>query len=788
MTIDEILGRLKGVKPAGPDQWSARCPAHDDRHASLSVSRGDDGRALVHCHAGCILDTILGALSMRSSDLFPPKAPTAHRPATRTAAKAARVYALPCLAAKAIARQVGGDLAGWWPYFRADDGEALTVLRFNLPWPADAKKGDKRPKTFRPIYPNGGGWSTGDPPEKPLPLYNLAAVSGAKRVYVVEGERKVDVLTGLGLTAVTSSHGCGSARNTDWAPLAGKEIIALPDNDDGGQKTYTPEVAEIVTALDPHATVKVATLPGLPSKGDVVDWTGPDGPMDGKSNEEIRAAIETLADAAPIWTPPATAAESADAPPRWQPFPLDALPPACRRFVRETAEAFGVDPSYVALPVLAVLAGAVGNTRRIALSRLWTAPAVLWAGIVGESGTLKGPVLKAAAKPAMKRQRKALDAHKNAMAAYESEVEDYKAALKAWKTGGRDKGEPAPVTPERPPLERCLVSDVTVEALADRLQDNPRGLLLARDELSGWLGSFNAYKSGKGADEAHWLTMFDAVTLVVDRKTGERPTVFVPRAAVSIVGGIQPGILRRMLTQEYQESGMAARLLMTLPPRRAKEWTGREVSCATEQAFADVYANLWTLAPVLDDGEPRPLDLPLSAEALPLWIDFVNRHGRETVELIGALAAAWSKLEGYAARLALVVELAGWAESPHGDGRGPAEISAESVRAGIALVGWAKNETRRIYAMLAEDDDGRNVREMVEWIERRGGRTTVRELMRSSRAYPTSEMAEQALNGLVQARLGRWEDTTPTAQGGRPTRRFILADTVDVDTTPENLR
>ena len=459
---------------------------------------------------------------------------------------------------------------------------------------------------------------------------------------------------------------------------------------------------------------------------------------------------------------------------RWQPFPVDVLPPACRRFVREAAEALGVDASYVALPALAVLAGAVGNTRRIALSRSWTAPAVLWPVIVGESGTLKGPVLKAATRPAMKRQRKALDAHKTAMSVYESEAEDHKAALKAWKTGGRDKGEPAPVAPERPPLERCIVSDVTVEALADRLQDNPRGLLLAREELSGWLGSFNAYKSGKGADEAHWLTMFDAVTLVVDRKSTERPTIFVPRAAVSLTGGIQPGILRRMLTQEYQESGMAARLLMTMPPRRAKRWTDREVSRLTEQAFGDVYANLWTLAPVLDDGELRPLDLPLSAEALLLWVDFVNQHGREAVELTGALAAAWSKLEGYAARLALVVELAGWAESPSGDGRGPAEVSAESVRAGIALVEWAGNETRRIYSMLAEDGEERTMREVLELVERRGGTVTARELQQA-RHYTTAEEAEEILHKMVAAGLGHWVSMPPGPRGGRPSKCFRLA-------------
>ena len=72
--VQSLLDRLEGVKPAGPDTWSARCPAHDDAHASLSVSRGDDGRALVHCHAGCTPEAICKAIGLELRDLFPRKA------------------------------------------------------------------------------------------------------------------------------------------------------------------------------------------------------------------------------------------------------------------------------------------------------------------------------------------------------------------------------------------------------------------------------------------------------------------------------------------------------------------------------------------------------------------------------------------------------------------------------------------------------------------------------------------------------------------------------------------
>ncbi|MCC6223447.1 MAG: hypothetical protein IT201_08160 [Thermoleophilia bacterium] len=65
-----LLGRLEGVRRSG-DGWTARCPAHEDRHASLSVGEGADGRALVHCHAGCPAESVVRSVGLALADLFP---------------------------------------------------------------------------------------------------------------------------------------------------------------------------------------------------------------------------------------------------------------------------------------------------------------------------------------------------------------------------------------------------------------------------------------------------------------------------------------------------------------------------------------------------------------------------------------------------------------------------------------------------------------------------------------------------------------------------------------------
>jgi hypothetical protein len=233
-------------------------------------------------------------------------------------------------------------------------------------------------------------------------------------------------------------------------------------------------------------------------------------------------------------------------------------------------------------------------------------------------------------------------------------------------------------------------------------------------------------------------------------------------------------ILRRMFTAEHYESGLAARFLLAMPPRRAKQWTGQEVSRMTEQGLADVFINLWSLAPVSGDAErAKPMDLPLADEARPVWVDFVNTHGQETAELNGPLAAAFSKLEGYAARLALVLSLARWAENPGALGIGPVAVDAESVRAGVAIVEWAKTETWRIYAMLSEDDQDRERREVLELVERRGGSITVREVQRALH-YGTTDEAEEILAALAADGLGRWVDVPSGPKGGRPTSCFQL--------------
>jgi hypothetical protein len=73
MSVDTLLSHLDGVRQTGAGRWLAKCPAHDDRKASLAVRELDDGRILVHDFAGCEVDHVLGAIGLTFDALYPQK-------------------------------------------------------------------------------------------------------------------------------------------------------------------------------------------------------------------------------------------------------------------------------------------------------------------------------------------------------------------------------------------------------------------------------------------------------------------------------------------------------------------------------------------------------------------------------------------------------------------------------------------------------------------------------------------------------------------------------------------
>jgi len=728
--LELVLSKLPDAKPNGQG-WIARCPAHEDHKPSLAVAVGDDGRVLVHCHAGCTAEAVVKAIGLTMADLMPLKAKTARS-------------------------QPASQIVAMYDY-RDESGALLyQVIRY-------------KPKAFRQRRPDGAGgwlWNLDGTPRVLYRLPELLAADPAAWVFLSEGEKDADALAALDLVATTNPGGAGKWRKEYSEVLRGRRVAILPDADGPGHK----HALVVARALhDKAADVRIVDLPGPGT--DVNDWIEW---LDSRTDEELAEALVQMADAASVWTPaPVEARDPTPVVEPYWPFPVDVLPKPLRGFVAEGATALGCEPAFVALPLLAACGAAIGNSRVLQLKRGWVEPPVLWAVLVGESGTVKSPAQDLALGAVERRQSAAVAHHAAAVEAWQAERQRHEVAMTAWKRAGGE-GMP-PEEPKRPVCERVRADDLTVEALAVLLADNPRGLLVARDELAQWFGAFDRYAQRRGGDAPAWLRMHYARSLIIDRKTGDRRTIYVPRAAVCLTGGIQPGVLRRALGQEHEDDGLAARLLFALPPRPVRRWSEAEVRPGLVEILERVFEHLYDLMPqaVEEDSGWAPAIINLGPEAKKRFVAFYNEHGAEQRELTGALAAAWSKLEAYAARLALIVHCVRVADGERG--LDPFVLDTASLDTGVRLVEWFKHEAQRVYGLLHEEPAERERRELVDLIRRRGGTITPRELMRASRAYPLAEDAKAALDALVEAGLGRWETVKPGPQGGRPSRCFSLA-------------
>ncbi len=289
-TVELILSKLPGAKRQGKG-WMACCPVHNDRRASLSIGVGDDGRVLVHCHGGCTPEAIVAALGLEMADLMPADCGRSGRARRRTPAPKAKkgkggkdeqVYATVDDAITELERRHGVH-AATWTYYDAEGETVGVVVRWD----------NAAGKDIRPISKIPQGWIIGGMAE-PRPLYRLPELLARpdERVYVCEGEKAADAAASIDLLATTSPHGSKSAAKVDWTPLAGRDVVILPDNDTAGRQ-YANEVASILAKLDTAPTVKLVDLPELPEKGDIHDWLEA---HDALERETLWAIVEGLAD------------------------------------------------------------------------------------------------------------------------------------------------------------------------------------------------------------------------------------------------------------------------------------------------------------------------------------------------------------------------------------------------------------------------------------------------------------------------------------------------------------
>lgn len=247
MEIDRFLGQFNDVRQTGANEWQAKCPAHDDRVASLSIGLNGD-KILVKCHAGCRTEDVLRAANLQMRDLFPDYPQQAK---TRKASH------------KSITETV--ILQGSQGHWNYTDEEGAILYR-TVCYPQG--KG----KRFMVYRPNGNGQWLPNITGVRRVLYGLPELietDPSKPVFVVEGEKHVDRLRSLGLTATCNPFGAGKWHGEYCEALRARDVVILPDNDEPGLK-HGNQVAEFLQGT--ARSIKVLVLPGLHPKGDIIDW------------------------------------------------------------------------------------------------------------------------------------------------------------------------------------------------------------------------------------------------------------------------------------------------------------------------------------------------------------------------------------------------------------------------------------------------------------------------------------------------------------------------------------
>lgn len=765
MTIDPVLLILDALRGAdcAPERngsgWIAQCPSHDDRRPSLSIGTGEDGRALLHCYAGCETRAVLGALGLQERNLFPasrngsPGTPRRgsglvhKRPDfARLAEQAASRLDDDALRALADSLNVGPDAlralgfgaledAYSWP---ERDG-AADIVGLGTRDASGAKKcvsGSRRGLIYDPATIENG--------DAPL--------------VIVEGASDCASALTLGLRAVGLAQAGGSTDALGWLArlierIGPPSVIVIGDADEAGERG----AARVADHLARHVTipVRVAAAPeGAADLRELLSEVVARGLAlaDAEACHKVGAALLSEVMSAPVLS-----CEGDDKPeaPAWAPFPVESLPEPMRALVVEGAEAIGCDPSMIALPAIASAASSIGASRAVQVKPGWVERATVWAAVVAQSGTAKTHAMRLAVDPLREAQTAAFAAFAPLEKEHSAAEKQYRAKLRAWE---RARGDDLPPTePEAPVCERLIVSDTTIEALAPILEQNPRGVLVDRDELGAWLRSFGAYKAGRGGDCEAWLSIFDSSPVVIDRKTSG--TLHVANPHVCIAGTIQPEALTRALGDEYFDNGLAARFLFAHPPARASRYTEAVVAQATRERWAAALATLRSLRPsVAEDGGESPIVAEMSDDAKREWIELHDELADRIDGADARLAAALSKLRASAAKLALVFHLL------HEAGdlvalREPSPIGIEATRAACEVARWFASETDRIYGRMAESPEDADQRALIDWIRARGS-VTPRDLARMLarfRGKGGSERATDALRELEEAGLGTIE-------------------------------
>jgi hypothetical protein len=681
------------------------------------------------------------------------------------------------------------------------------------------------PKDFRQRRPNDKGgwiWNLDGVAIVPYRLPELLDADPAETVWIPEGEKDVDRLRSLGRVTTCNPMGAEKWRDELSPHLRGRHVVILADNDAAGRR----HVEKVARSVAPHAaSVKVIDLAEacrrlglgeLPEKGDVSDLLDLGGTVE--DLERLAAAggfvsfVGAQGEGSPEFTGPPQPVV-----PVLRPVPSlhpEQLPMPMRAWVSDIAQRAQCSPEFPAIGALIVLAALVG--RKVALRPkrcdAWTVVPNLWGLIVGRPGVLKthaleqsmGPLDRLAA-AARERHAEAIEEYQRELMVIEVKKDAAKGAMKkaAAKPGVpdavlRDLARGATNNPDLPqPVERRYkTNDTTVEKLGELLRDNLNGLLIYRDELTGFLRTLD--KQGHESDRAFYLEAWNGTGTFTYDRIG-RGTVHIPAVCLSILGGIQPGPLASYVRHAIRgegDDGLISRFQLAVYPDQDRPFrvVDRQPDVGAKNRAHDVFKALDALEPAdigaeVDEagGIPYLRFAPDAQEYFYRWWAALEAKLRANEP--PAIESHLSKYRSLMPSLALLFHLVDLVDGERGEAVGKGPVSLEAARRAAEWCDFLEQHARRIY-QSGSDGDMVPAQTLAERIaESLPSPFRARDVVRKGWTGLTSaDDVDRALGILEEHGWVRPVEAPAGDKGGRPTVEYhINPAAISGDTPPKAL-
>lgn len=258
-------------------------------------------------------------------------------------------------------------------------------------------------------------------------------------------------------------------------------------------------------------------------------------------------------------------------------FPIDIFPNPFRDYIMENYTTSNLNIDFMGASLLWVMSVIIGNSMRVKVKNLWYDSACVWIACVADRGVGKTPSSRVIISPLVALNNKELANHKKAM-------DEYNKIKEATK-----KGESVSLV--EPKRGQFIVGDITIEALADLHQENPKSIGMNKDELAGWIKDMNKYRSG--SDLEFWLSSFNSEFSAINRKVSSN--AFIKKPFIAVLGGVQPAVFDDIAsTGQFEDNGFFDRLLVCNPKTTISKWTDEEVSQDSIDWYDAAIRNMYT--------------------------------------------------------------------------------------------------------------------------------------------------------------------------------------------------